>query len=77
MSMSEPQSGSGDRIFKATLIVLLFFFNLLGWGMFVSCRCASLASFASTNNFEPTIGRKNGDFYFNDNVKNEYIYIFL
>jgi hypothetical protein len=36
--MTESETGSGDRIFKATIIVLLFFFNLLGWGMFIGCR---------------------------------------
>jgi hypothetical protein len=38
MAMAEMQNGSGDRIFKATLVVLLFFFNLLHWGMFIGCR---------------------------------------
>jgi hypothetical protein len=38
MAMAEMHNGSGDRIFKATLVVLLFFFNLLHWGMFIGCR---------------------------------------
>ena len=42
--MAESNTGSGDRIFKATLIVLLFFFNLLHWGMFIGCRYVLIPS---------------------------------
>ena len=45
------RSSEESRIFKATVTVLLFFFNLLHWGMFVSFSQVSIFFLYNTEQF--------------------------
>ena len=45
------RSSEESRIFKATVTVLLFFFNLLHWGMFVSFSQVSIFLLYNTEQF--------------------------